>query len=176
MSKSKCRSCAKAHSTGHFCGYEGTECSEYPGVDFICPEHPFWSGGCDKYTPKKPLEQKIGTMKPSNEPITDLDVAFVAFYNLLYDRIESGCEKGIVISKGNPNQRKVSWKKVMRIAHMIEDFFILRELRTGCKTCEECKHWGPISKTSPHMGACKLHGVSYIHKFHSCEDFKRGII
>lgn len=117
------------------------------------------------------MKQPIKTMKPPSEPITDLDVAFVAFYNLVYERIEKEPNKGIVVSKGNPNQRKATWGEVMRIAHMLEDFFILRKQRTGNRTCEECSHWRPISKASPHIGECKKYGTRYIHKFSSC---KRG--
>ena len=84
------------------------------------------------------MKQKIGTLKPTDEPVTDLDVVFVAVYNVLYEKIEQEPNKGIVVSKGNPNQRKATWKEVMSIAHMLEDFFILREQRTKGKTCEEC--------------------------------------
>lgn len=114
--------------------------------------------------------QKIGTTKGPEEPITDLDVAFIAFYNLLYEKIEKEPNKGIVISKGNPNQRKVHWTDVMLIAHMLEDFFALRKKRTGGDICEQCKHWKTISDASPHIGACKRHRVSYLHKFNSCKN------
>lgn len=48
----KCWKCDKAQSTGYFCGYEGTECTEFPGLDFINPDHPSHHGGCDKFMPK----------------------------------------------------------------------------------------------------------------------------
>ena len=109
-------------------------------------------------------------MKPPTEPVTDLDVAFVAFYNLLYEKIETEPNKGIVVSKGNPNQRKANWREVMEIAHMLEDFFILRKQRTGNKTCEECRHWKSVSVASPHMGQCnKYKHKGYVHKFNSCK-------
>lgn len=115
------------------------------------------------------MKQKIGTMKSPDEPITDLDVLFVAVYNLIYEKIEQEPNKGIVVSKGNPNQRKVTWKKVMQIAHMLEDFFIMREQRTGCKTCEECDHWKCISEVSPHIGVCTNYNKNHMHKFNSCK-------
>lgn len=115
------------------------------------------------------MKQKIGTMKSPDEPITDLDVLFVAVYNLIYEKIEQEPNKGIVVSKGNPNQRKVTWKKVMQIAHMLEDFFIMREQRTGCKTCEECAHWKSVSKESPHIGVCTRYNKNHMHKFNSCK-------
>lgn len=120
---------------------------------------------------KKGLKQKVGTMKPIDEPVTDLDVVFVAVYNILYEKIEQEPNKGIVVSKGNPNQRKATWDEVMKMAHMLEDFFILRKQRTGNKTCEECKHWRSVSKASPHLGECTKYHKRYIHKFSSC---KRG--
>lgn len=46
---SKCWLCAKAHSSGYCCGYEGRECIEHPGLDFMSPDHPMHSGGCDKF-------------------------------------------------------------------------------------------------------------------------------
>lgn len=115
------------------------------------------------------MKQKIGTMKSPDEPITDLDVVFVAVYNLLYEKIEQEPNKGIVVSKGNPNQRKVTWKKVMQIAHMLEDFFILREQRTGSNTCDCCDHWKCVSEASPHIGVCTKYNKDHIHKFNSCK-------
>lgn len=115
------------------------------------------------------MKQKIGTMKSPDEPITDLEVLFVAVYNLIYEKIEQEPNKGIVVSKGNPNQRKVTWKKVMQIAHMLEDFFIMREQRTECKTCEECDYWKSVSDASPHIGVCTKYNKNYMHKFNSCK-------
>lgn len=118
------------------------------------------------------MKQKIGTMKGPNEPITDLDVAFVAFYNLVYEKLETEPKRGLIISKGNPNQRKVYWAEVMEIAHMLEDFFILRKQRTGRNTCELCKHWKSVSEASPHIGKCKNRNIYHIHKFNSCKRFQ----
>lgn len=54
MSNNKCWECDKSYSTGYFCGFEGTSCSAYPGIDFINPDHPCSSGKeCDKFVPKK---------------------------------------------------------------------------------------------------------------------------
>ena len=104
-----------------------------------------------------------------HEPVTDLDVVFVAIYNVLYEKIEQEPNKGVVVSKGNPNQRKATWNEVMSIAHMLEDFFTMREQRTGCKTCEECAYWRSISVASPHIGECTKYGKEYLHKFNSCK-------
>lgn len=119
------------------------------------------------------MKQKIGTLKGPEEPITDLDAAFVAFYNLLYEKIEYEPKKGIVISKGLPNQRKVTWKELMAIAHMLEDFFAMRKQRTGGDICELCKSWAPSSVESPHIGFCNRHNKPLVHKFNSCKGFKR---
>ena len=118
---------------------------------------------------KKDLKQKIGALKPIDEPVTDLDVVFVTIYNILYEKIEQEPNKGIVISKGNPNQRKATWKEIMSIAHMLEDFFTMREQRTGCRTCEECTYWESMSAASPHIGKCTKYGKEYLHKLNSCK-------
>ncbi len=118
------------------------------------------------------MKQKIGTLKPVDEPTTDLDVVFVAIYNLIYEKIEQEPKRGIVVSKGNPNQRKVTWDEVMRYAHMLEDFFQLREMRTGCKTCGECVYWKSVSKASPHLGKCLKHKEDLIHQLNSCKKYQ----
>ena len=115
------------------------------------------------------MKQKIGTMKSSTEPLSDLDVLFVAVYNLLYEKVQEEPGKGIVVSKGNPNQRRVKWSKVLSIAHEMEDFFILRKSRTGNDICGECMHWRPISSASPYIGECTKHHKTYIHRFSSCK-------
>ena len=116
------------------------------------------------------MKQYIKTMKSEYEPITDLDVVFVAIYNILYEKIEREPNKGIVVSKGNPNQRRATWKEVMILAHMLEDLFLTRIQRTGCRICEECVHWESVSVASPHLGKCTKYGKEYIHKFSSCKN------
>ena len=117
------------------------------------------------------MKQKIGTMLPPDAPVSDLNVVFCALYNLLYEKIETEPNKGIVVSKGNPNQRKATWKEVMLMAHAMEDFFIFRKQRTGCRECQLCEHWTSVSQASPHMGKCKKTGVELVHAFSSCKKF-----
>ena len=121
------------------------------------------------------MKQKIGTMKPSNEPVSDMDMVFLALYNLLYERAENEPNKGIVFSKGNPNQRKATWKELLIMAHALEDFFIFRKQRTGCKECQLCKHWTSVSQASPHMGRCTKKGVEPVHAFSSCRKFSQKL-
>lgn len=120
------------------------------------------------------MNLKIGTLKGPDEPITDLDVVFIALYNLVYEKIETGSSKGIIISEGNPNQRKVSWKKVMSISHMLEDYFMCRKLHGG-GTCGECCNWESISEVSPHLGYCKVKDKKHIHKLSSCKLFSKKV-
>ena len=42
------------------------------------------------------MKQKIGSMKSPTEPVTDLDVFFLAVYNLIYEKIETEPRKGII--------------------------------------------------------------------------------
>ena len=52
-SKGICWDCARAYQTGHFCGFDGHECSEHPGIDFISHDHPCSNGEkCDRFKPK----------------------------------------------------------------------------------------------------------------------------
>lgn len=117
------------------------------------------------------MKQHIDTMKPVTEPITDLDVLFTAVYNLLYEKIQEEPKKGIIISKGNPNQRKVTWKKVMEIAHEAEDYFTFRQVRTGCDICEMCNNFQSVSEISPHRGQCEARGLTLVHGWGSCKTY-----
>lgn len=117
------------------------------------------------------MKQRIGTMLPPTEPVTDLSVAFVAFYNLIAEKLEEEPNKGIVVSKGNPNQRKATWSEVMEIAHTMEDYFILRKVRLGCKCCNECTWWRTASAAAPHIGCCGLRKKANIHAYDGCKEF-----
>lgn len=117
------------------------------------------------------MKQRIGIMKDTTEPIDDLDVLFVAMYNLLYEKIQKEPKKGIVVSKGNPNQRKVTWSEIMEIAHKAEDYFMFRKLRTGCDVCEKCKNFQSVSEVSPHRGHCKARGLTLVHGWGSCQRY-----
>lgn len=121
------------------------------------------------------MKQKIGTMLTPTEPVSDLSVLFCALYNLLYEKIEAEPNKGIVVSKGNPNQRKATWSEIMLIAHAAEDFFTFRKSRTGFKECQLCEHWESISQASPHMGRCNKKGLEPVHAFSSCKKFKQNL-
>lgn len=121
------------------------------------------------------MKQKIGTMKSVSEPVSDLDMVFLALYNLLYEKIEKEPNKGIVFSKGNPNQRKATWKELIIMAHALEDFFTFREQRTGCQVCQLCEHWASVSQASSHMGRCKKKGVEPVHAFSNCRKFNAKV-
>ena len=108
-------------------------------------------------------------MLPVDQPVTDLTMVFNAVYNVLYEKLQIEPTKGIVVSKGNPNQRKATWGEILSMAHMLEDFFILRQHRTGCKTCELCEYWKSTSTASPHIGKCIKYNKDCIHKFNSCK-------
>lgn len=119
------------------------------------------------------MRQKIGTIKSATEPIDDLDVLFVAVYNLLYEKIQQEPNKGIVVSKGSPNQRKATWGEVMNIAHAVEDFFAFRKMQTGTDVCGGCLHWMSVSKASPHMGKCLKHEKCPVHRFATCKKYEQ---
>lgn len=118
------------------------------------------------------MKQQIGSMTPETQEVTDLDCLFVAIYNLLYERIQTEPNKGIVVCKGKPNQRKVKWSDLMLTAHMLEDFFTFRKERHGDHVCETCYYWKSISQASPHMGMCKAQNVRDMHKWHTCKHWR----
>ena len=117
------------------------------------------------------MKQKIRSMLSPEESVSDLNLVFCALYNLLYEKIETEPNKGIVVCKGKPNQRRVTWPEVMKMAHAVEDFFIFRKQRTGGRECQLCEHWASVSQASPHMGRCKKTGVELVHAFSSCRRF-----
>lgn len=119
------------------------------------------------------MKQKIGNMQSPDQPITDIDVVFTAMYNLIYEKLEQEPDKGIVVCKGQPNQRKVKWKKVLAMAHCMEDYFQLRLEQNSCNCCGDCIYWSSISKASPHLGKCKLKNKSHIHQMSLCKRFER---
>lgn len=121
------------------------------------------------------MKQKIGSMKSPTEPVTDLDVFFMAAYNLIYEKIESEPNKGIIINKGQETQRKAKWNEIMAIAHMVEDFFTFREMRVGGDTCGDCKYWRSLSETSPHMGKCIKRNTEPVHVLNTCKWFDRRL-
>ncbi len=117
------------------------------------------------------MKQQIGTMKGPDEDVDDLDLLFIAVYNLLYEKIQQEPKKGIVVSKGNPNQRKATWKEIMSIAHELEDYFTFRKVRTGCDTCEKCNNFQSVSEVSPYKGQCKARGLTLVHAWGSCQRY-----
>ena len=118
------------------------------------------------------MKQKIDTAKLKDELITDVDVVFTALYNLLYEKIQSEPNKGIVVSKGNPNQRKVKWSEVMKMSHMLEDFFTFREMHHGNRICKNCENWRSVSSASPHMGQCIKYSRRFMHSLHCCKNWE----
>ena len=117
------------------------------------------------------MKQKIGTLIKPEDPVTDVDVVFTALYNLLYERMEQEPNKGIIVCKGQPNERRVKWGKVMGMAHMLEDFFSFRSMRVGDRVCGNCRYWKPISQASPHMGRCTKHNREPMHILHCCKSW-----
>lgn len=122
------------------------------------------------------MKQFIGSLKPPEDPVSDLDLLFTAVYNVLYEKHLAEPNKGIVVSKGTPNQRKATWSEILNIAHSVEDYFIFRQQRTGSGICQTCRHWESISKQSPHMGRCKLKDVQPVHAWASCKKHKEKAV
>lgn len=117
------------------------------------------------------MKQRVTDLIPEDRPVSDLDALFLAVYNLIYEKIQLEPNKGIVVSKGKPNQRKVPWTTVMKTAHELEDYFRLREQNTNGRICEECSSWSSQSKASPYLGLCSRKGDSYVHGLSSCKKF-----
>lgn len=118
------------------------------------------------------MSQKIKSLKLPTEELTDIDVIFVSMYSLILEKLESEPGKGIIVSKGNPNQRKISWKKLMKLCHELEDYFIFRGFHEKNTTCDSCCYWKSISEESPHMGFCKKTKSQPIHRWFSCKYHK----
>lgn len=115
------------------------------------------------------MKQYIGYVGDPKEPISDESVVFTALYNLLYEKSQEEPDKGIIVYGGDSNRRKVRWPRVLQMAHMLEDFFVMRRQRCGKEICQNCKHWESISEVSPWMGECK----KYIKRMHALERCKR---
>lgn len=123
------------------------------------------------------MKQRIGSMLPDDVPVGDINVVFCTLYNLLAEKLEQEPNKGIIVCKGKPNARKVKWAEVMKMAHAMEDFFIFRQQRTGCRECGICEHWKSVSQASPHMGKCLKRGDEPVHIMSSCRKFKqKGVL
>lgn len=120
------------------------------------------------------MKQKIGIVKQAEDPISDLDVVFCAVYNLLYEKLEAEPNKGIVVSKGSPNQRKETWESVLLLAHMVEDYLRIHVQGDKGFQCDNCSHWRGISNQSPHIGECSLRKRKPVHKWYHCKKFQEG--
>lgn len=118
------------------------------------------------------MSTEIWSLHPKDETISDLDAIFMILYSLLTEKLEQEPKKGIILSKGNPNQRKISWIKSMKLAHTLEDYFAFRKQLLSDQVCESCKHWSSISEASPHMGCCIKRGKKPIHKWYTCKRFE----
>lgn len=118
------------------------------------------------------MRERIESLYPKDETISDLNAVFRVVYNLLAEKIEEDPTKGMVLSRGNPNQRKISWTKAMRLAHMLEDYFMFRKKLIGDNRCENCIYWSSISEASPHMGCCQKRNKTPIHKWYICKKFE----
>lgn len=119
------------------------------------------------------MKLRIQSCKPKDEELDDLDVFFVAVYNLIYEKLEQEPKRGIWLNKGLPTERKVRWKELMEIAHSMEDFFTFRKIRQGPGICKTCRDYQTESVQSPHMGTCIFHGTTPIHWLNRCKHYHR---
>lgn len=115
------------------------------------------------------MKQKIGSMVPEDQKVTDIQGLFTAVFNLVYEKIQQEPNKGIVVCKGKKNQRKFTWEQIMYLAHEMEDYFVFREMRIGHRICQDCEHWASISAQTPYMGRCSYHNKTCIHALHCCK-------
>lgn len=118
------------------------------------------------------MKERIGSLSPDYETISDLSAIFRVIYNVLSEKVEEEPKRGIILSKGNLNQRKVTWREAIELAHMLEDYFSFRKQLIGNHVCENCRYWSSISKVSPHMGCCHKRKKEPIHRWYTCKKFE----
>lgn len=89
-----------------------------------------------------------------NKTISDYEAFFILVEKLIKEKTEQGA-KGIVIAKGQPNEKKFSYTQAGLVLQTLENSAAIR----GCFSfgvCYTCKKYDTMSYPSGFMGTCKL--------------------
>lgn len=95
--------------------------------------------------------------------ISDYEALFIMVESLIASKIQEG-SKGIVIAKGQPNEKKFSYIHASEVLKNLENAAALR----GCFSfgvCYTCKKWDSRLYSESSMGVCSID-----RKEHYCYD------
>lgn len=98
-----------------------------------------------------------------NKTISDYEAFFILVEKLIREKTEQGA-KGIVIAKGQPNEKKFTYTQAGLVLQNLENSAAIR----GCFSfgvCYTCTKYDTMSFPSKFMGVCKID-----HKEHGCYD------
>ena len=107
----------------------------------------------------KSINEQAGTT------INELEATLILVEKLLQRQIDAG-GKGIIISKGNTNEVKLTYKKALKVIHSIDKSFSYK----GCKSygiCQTCKKFDSRGFTDGEFGYC---GSEMKHKYDTCQN------
>lgn len=116
------------------------------------------------------MKQRIKSCN-TTEPVSDLEMVFLAIRNVFYEKHLQEPNKGIIAAKGTEHQRKMTWKELLKLVDALEDFFIFRKMKVGRGFCEQCRYWESISEASPHMGQCNKKKKKPVHAWSYCKNY-----
>lgn len=86
--------------------------------------------------------------------ISDYEALFIMIEKLLSDKTKEGA-KGIIIAKGQPNERKFTYTQAALVLQTLESVAGQR----GCFSfgvCQTCKKWDTSCYTAKILGICKV--------------------
>lgn len=105
--------------------------------------------------------------------ISDLEAFLSVARKLIIDRIEENPKAGIILAKGNKNERKVRYSDALRYADSLESFLGTRGM-FSIGVCQTCKYLDRKPIPDSYYGKCKIHKIT-VHEYESClEHSKEG--
>lgn len=111
----------------------------------------------------KSLNEKAGTT------ISELEATLILLEKIIQQKIDAGA-KGLIISRGNPNEVKLSYKRALKVLGSIDKCFAYK----GCKSlgiCQTCTKFNTAKFEDKEFGHC---GSEMKHKYDTCQNHSRA--
>jgi hypothetical protein len=98
--------------------------------------------------------------------LSNLEALLILTDKMLCKKLEEKPKAGVTLCKGQPNERKLSYREAQGYLQALRDYFGA----LGCFSlgvCETCTRYTPDPSGSP-FGSCRT-GGNMVHKWHSCD-------
>lgn len=113
------------------------------------------------------MKERMTTLnEDKGKVISDLEALLIVMERLLTAKLEQKPNAGITLAKGQPNERKFSYKEAKKVLSALAQYAGVKGM-ISIGICQTCTHFDSRAYDTRTMGTCSLSRKT-VHCFDTC--------